>query len=282
MRYVPVLLVLIFVSWSAWSAAFADDRVDLIPRASDESTAEQSIYVLEAAWECSDPWGEFDPSLGAAGALNRALGLYFSGHATEEQIEMERGMVASRDPERSRAGGFAFEVLSELERLFPASVPEPVELHPFDLSPSELPVVLPDDSHLVAVRYDDEEYLERLLQRLYFKLIQGPVLLTVPYQAEGETVPEEFRDWRNFRFGSNGSTMDWNDVRLVWVDWELTQTVVLSYEDGRIACYDRGKKYYIDHPAAVAAAGAMLAHPNITELAGGGAIHFVLSPPREE
>ena len=71
--------------------------------------------------------------------------------------------------------------------------------------------------------------------------------------------------------------MVWDDTRYVWVDWDLTQTVVLMYEDGRIACYDSGRKYYIDHTAAITAAGAMLAHPDYDELPEGTSLSFVLA-----
>lgn len=244
--------------------SFAEEEpIDLIGGPADcESESRENELVLEASWLCSDPFGEFDPSLGAAAALNRALGLIFSGHASREQIETELSEAVDY-PGNYVMAPFAVHVLRRLQDDFSDAFPEPVELVGFDLSPGDVTQVSADDSHLVAVNYEGEEYLERLLQRLYFKLIQGPVLMTVPYSGNDPSVPEEYRDWSNFRYCSNGSTMVWDESRLVWVDWELTHTVVLMYEDGKIACYDSGRKYYIDHTAAVAAAGAMMAHPEI-------------------
>ncbi len=254
--------------------ASAGERVDVI--GGDGDQADDSACILDASWDTVDPYGEFSSSLGAAAALNRALGLIFSGHASPEQIELERSLASEYSGD-CRTAPFAVEILDRLQSDFADSFPQPVMLSGFDLEPSREPVISESDPHLVAIRYDGEEYLERLLQRLYFKLIQGPVLLTVAYRADAPGVPEEFRDWRNFRYGSNGTTMEWNDVRLVWVDWDLTQTVVLTYEDGSIACYDSGRKYYIDHTAAVAAAGAMMAHPDFPGWPSDAALNYVLT-----
>jgi len=239
--------------------AVAEERVDLIGGSDNSNSVKsESSYILDAAWECADPFGEFDPTLGAAAALNRSLGLVFSGHASTEQINFENELIHEFEGNQHMAH-FADYVLTELQASYVGGIPEPMELKPFDLSPSGVSFNSPQ---IVAVIYDREEYLERLLQRLYFKLIQGPVLITVPYCGSSLSVPEEYRDWNNFRYASDGNTMEWDDTRLVYIDWSLTQTVVLSYEDGLIACYDSGRKYYIDHTAAVATAGAMTAHPD--------------------
>lgn len=257
---------------------FAGDRIDIISPDKETSTGRESEYILDAAWCISDPYGEMSPELGAAAALNRALSLVFSGHASPEVIRYQRLLAEDREDDGITWAGFASDVLQELQIMMPDSFPEAVELDAFDLAPSEVPYISPDNPHLVVIRYDDEEYLERLLQRLYFKLIQGPVLITVPYRGDAESIPQEFRDWNNFIYGSNENTMLWDDTRLVYVDWELTQTVVLQYEDGQIACYDSGRKYYIDHTAAVAAAGAMMAHPDFARFSINGASSYVLTP----
>ncbi len=261
--------------------ADAGERIDLIGPDGTDSEASHSSYILDASWDCVDPYGEFDPSLGAAGALNRAIGLLFAGHASPEQIETERLMAEGYTGLWPRIAPFAVEVLGTLQVDYADSLPEQVELNSFDLSPSEVFLDSPDNPHIVAVRYDKEEYLERLLQRLYFKLIQGPVLLTVPYQGDAGSVPEEFRNWHNVRYSNGPGTNDWDDIRLVWVDWSLTQTVVLCYEDGLIACYDSGRKYYIDHTAAIATAGAMLLHPELDSLPPDTALNYVLTACEE-
>jgi hypothetical protein len=271
---IPLLLICV--------RAKAGEPVDLLPTTDRGSSQESdsgtgSKYILDAAWIVADPLGEFDSSLGAAGALNRALSFYFSGHASDRQLKVERDLISEHGRDGVDWAPFAVRVFSEIMVDIDIPLPEPVELKPFDLTPSEPPTVSPDNPHIVSVRYDDEEYLERLLQRLYFKLIQGPVLLTVPYSGGDERVPEEYRNWNNFRYASDDNVMQWDDTRLVWVDWDLTQTVVLRYEDGLIACYDSGRKYYIDHTAAVAAAGAMLAHPDIDRYAPDGCLNFVLT-----
>ena len=264
------------------SLALAEEPVDLIggqdvyaPGSNEEE------LVLDASWICSDPFGEFDPSLGAAGSLNRALGLIFSGHASSAQLDMELE-EAEYYPDDYSMSPFAVHVLEMLQDDFGDAFPEPVELTGFDLSPGGVTRISADDPHLVAIHYEGEEYLERLLQRLYFKLIQGPVLLTVPYSGNDPSVPEEYRDWNNFRYYSNGSTMVWDESRLVYVDWNLTQTVVLMYEDGLIACYDSGRKYYIDHTAAIAAAGAMLAHPDFNGVSPEPVLNYVLTTVDEQ
>jgi hypothetical protein len=272
-RFFPLIALLTLIG----GMAIAEEPIDLIGGSDIDGKMSTGIgYVLEASWICADPFGEFDESLGAAGALNRALGLIFSGHASRSQIRMEREAVDEYSGDAGMAP-FAVDVLARLQADFGDALPEPVELIGFDLTPSEVPVVSRDDPHIVIVRYDDEEYLERLLQRLYFKLIQGPVLLTVPYRADDPSVPDEYRNWSNFRYGSNGDTMVWDDTRLVWVDWDLVQTVVLTYEDGRIACYDSGRKYFIDHTAAVATAGAMYAHPAPADLPPDTALNYMLA-----
>jgi hypothetical protein len=277
MRNIITFTGIIAVSLLIGGISHADERIDLINEGKKPVTSPGSGYILEASWETADPFGEFDSSLGAAAALNRALGLVFTGHASHSQIEMQQRLAEEPGDSSYKMAPFALEVLEVLQSDWDESFPEPVELKPFDLQPSEIPELLTGDPNILALRYFDEEYLERLLQRLYFKLIQGPVLLTVPYQANAPNVPDEYRDWNNFRYDNNTDTMVWDDTRYVWVDWDLTQTVVLMYEDGRIACYDSGRKYYIDHTAAITAAGAMLAHPDYDELPEGTSLSFVLA-----
>ncbi len=268
------ILLTILITFIFCGIASADEPIDLIAGSDDVTAVADSGYVVETSWTTSDPFGEFDPSLGAAAALNRALGQIFDGHASPEQLELQRRLVEEHSDGYYRFAPFAVDVLNALLEQYSDAIPEPIELKPFELTPSEVSVHSPG---LIAVRYDQEEYLERLLQRLYFKLIQGPVLMTVPYQADAPSVPEEYRDWNNFQYASTSDTMQWDDTRLVWVDWDLTQTVVLRYENGRIACYDSDRKYYIDHTAAVASAGAMLAHPDLQNLPQGTALNFVLA-----
>lgn len=277
MRYLFTITTIFILILSSGGLSLADEGIDLIEEGKEPVTSTGSGYILDASWHYPDPYGEFDSSLGAAAALNRALGLIFTGNASRSQIEMERSMAVETGDESYRLAPFAVEVLDVLQTEWGESFPEPVQLNPFNLEPSEPPMVMSDNPNMVALRYSDEEYLERLLQRLYFKLIQGPVLLTVPYCADAQNVPDEFRDWNNFRYDNNTTTMEWDDIRYVWVDWEQTQTVVLKYEDGRIACYDSGTKYYIDHTAAIAAAGAMLAHPDYDEFPEGAALNYVLT-----
>ncbi len=277
MKNIITFTGIITISLLIGGISHADERIDLINEGKKLVTAPSPSYILESSWETADPFGEFDSSLGAAGALNRALGLVFPGHASHSQIQMQQRMALEPGDSSYKMAPFALEVLDVLQTDWEESLPEPVELKPFDLQPSEIPELLTGDPNILALRYFDEEYLERLLQRLYFKLIQGPVLLTVPYQADAHNVPDEYRDWNNFRYDNNTDTMVWDDTRYVWVDWDLTQTVVLMYEDGRIACYDSGRKYYIDHTAAITAAGAMLAHPDYDELPEGTSLSFVLA-----
>jgi hypothetical protein len=271
---ISTLIVFLFL---LAGTSIADERIDLIDDGTTTATTTESGYILDAAWMYPDPNGEFDPSLGAAAALNRALGLIFTGDASQSQIEMERQMAEATGDNSYLMAPFAAQVLEVLQNDWSETFPEPVELNPFSLAPSEIPTIMPDNPNIIALRYDDEEYLERLLQRLYYKLIQGPVLLTVPYQGDAPNVPEEYKNWNNFRYGNNSDTMTWDDTRYVWVDWNLTHTVVLMYEDGRIACYDSGRKYYIDHTAAIVAAGAMLAHPDHARLPEGTLLNYVLA-----
>ncbi|MCX6645551.1 MAG: hypothetical protein NTY09_04215 [bacterium] len=277
MKQLLKISILAFFLFIMAGTSIADERVDLIDGDKDPVTSTGSGYILDASWQYPDPNGEFDPSLGAAAALNRALGLIFTGNASHSQIAMERQMAEATGDNSFLMAPFAVQVLEVLQNDWEETFPEPVALNPFSLAPSEPPTIMPDNPNIVALRYDDEEYLERLLQRLYFKLIQGPVLLTVPYQGDAPNVPEEFKNWNNFRYGNDTDTMVWDDTRYVWVDWNLTHTVVLMYEDGQIACYDSGRKYYIDHTAAIVAAGAMLAHPDYARLPEGTVLNYVLA-----
>lgn len=277
MRHIFYIAFLIASFLIPAGTSLAGDRIDLISEDKEPITSTGLAYILDASWQYPNPNGEYDASLGAAAALNRALGLIFTGNASRSQIEMERRMADEVGNDSFRMASFAVDVLDVLQTEWSETFPEPVELRPFSLEPSEPPTIMPDNPNLVVLRYYDEEYLERLLQRLYFKLIQGPVLLTVPYQADASNVPDEFRDWNNFRYGNDSNTMEWDETRIVWVDWNLTQTVVLKYEDGRIACYDSGTKYYIDHTAAIVAAAAMLAHPEYEQLPEGTALNYVLA-----
>ena len=257
----------------------ADTRIDLIPGNPGQTPDGHSAYILDSSLctSSSDAPDQYDPSLGALASLNQALGLYFSGDASEAQVNYERELLAPPAPLDMQWAGFAARSINDLDNVLGSDLPEPVKLVPFSLEPNE-PVVQTDDPHLVRIRYDRDELLERLLQRLYFKLIQGPVLLTVPYRGDAPSIPPEYRDWHNFRYGYNPNSNVWNDTRIVYVDWSLTQTVVLRYEDGKIACYDSGKKYYIDHTAAISAAAAMLAHPLFKQMAPDGAVDYLLAP----
>jgi len=282
MNRIIVLSILFIVIFGGIS--LADEPVDIIGSAvdKDKSGADASDYILETSWSVLDPFGEFDQSLGAAAALNRALGLMFEGNAAPEQIELEREMALLHENGYQHIAPFTVEVLDELQSSFEEAFPEAVNLKPFDLEPSEVSIMEQDGHSYALVRYDEEEYLERLLQRLYFKLIQGPVLLTVPYSGNAESVPEEHRNWNNFTIYVNATdTIKWDEVRRVYIDWDLTQTVVLKYEDGKIACYENDTKYYIDHTAAVATAGAMLAYPQLLEIADEKPLNYVLTSVEE-
>ena len=265
------------------NSAYGGERVTLIPPEDKEDiVATSSLIVMEPACPVEDSLEEFDSSLGAAAALNKALALCLLGPISPDQVLFERTLTQKWGPEKSRWAIFAVEVLTRLKNGEEIPSINRVDLIPFDLAPSEPPEILKENPHIVVLRYNDEEYLERLLQRLYFKLMQGPVLLTVPYSGDAESVPEEYRHWHNFWYGPDSDPMTWNETRLVWVDWDLTQTVVLAYENGRIACFDSGRKYYIDHTAAVALTGAMLAHPRLESITGGQPLNYVLVVTEEK
>ncbi len=274
MRSLLLSMLLIFV-FSGIS--HADERVDLIGPAIDSSEDGEETVIVDTSLSIPGLIGEFDILLGSAAALNRALGFIFDGNASNDQVELELIMAEGFDNDYHKMAPFSLDVLALLQDHYPEAFPASVELRPFDLTPSDISVERYEDSNLVAVIYDEEEYLERLLQRLYFKLIQGPVLLTVPYSGGSELVPEEYANWNNFNYASESNTMDWDDTRLVWVDWSLVQTVVLMYEDGLIACYDSGEKYYIDHTAAIVTAAAMLAYPDLDSITSGDDMNFVLT-----
>jgi hypothetical protein len=280
MRFIILIFITILLSFA--SMVSASEKIDLLPEPSQTASTAQGESVVDASASDYDPWGEMDTSLGAAASLNRALGLVFSGYASTQQLQIEREMADAADAEAVRWALFASDVLARLNRTEGIDFPETLTMKPFDLSPSEKPYIAKDNPHIVVVTYDKEEYLERLLQRLYFKLIQGPVLLTVPYRADAASVPVEYRNWNNFRYGDDADTMTWNETRLVYVDWNLTQTVVLRYEDGKIACYDSGKKYYIDHTAAVVAVAAMQAHPRLNLINKDNSLAYLLVSTKQD
>ncbi|MCK4720044.1 hypothetical protein KAU08_05275, partial [bacterium] len=93
MKNIITFTGIITISLLIGGISHADERIDLINEGKKLVTAPSPSYILESSWETADPFGEFDSSLGAAGALNRALGLVFPGHASHSQIQMQQRMA---------------------------------------------------------------------------------------------------------------------------------------------------------------------------------------------
>ncbi len=122
---------------------------------------------------------------------------------------------------------------------------------------------LDGNAALVRIEYPRHEELERLLQKLYFNLIRGPVILSVAYSPDDVLDDySKYSNWQCFTPLKDPSAGDDGDVHIVYVDWDHIHSVVAFLDGGRIRVADRGRIYDVDHNALVAQANAILAMPN--------------------
>ena len=139
-------------------------------------------------------------------------------------------------------------------------------LKPLELKSRQQPYVIEEigeNAALVRVEYPRHEELERLLQKLYFNLIRGPVILSVAYSPD--VIHKDFSkyaNWQCFTAIKDPSVGVDGDVHIVYVDWSEIHSVVAFLDGGRIRVADNGQIYDVDHNALVAAANAIMAFPN--------------------
>ena len=143
---------------------------------------------------------------------------------------------------------------------------ESLHLKPLELASSAKPEIIQKiggTAAMVMVRYPNPKELERILQKLYFNLFRGPVILSVAYDPQN-TIDgySKYKNWHCFdRFTEPGTNGD-SDVHLVYVDWSKIHTVIAFLDNDRIKVVDNGKVYHVDHNALVAQANAILAYPD--------------------
>ena len=147
---------------------------------------------------------------------------------------------------------------------------EKLEMKPLDLSSSRKPVVekkLGENVAIVRVEYPRHKELERILQKLYFNLFRGPVILSVAYDPNS-VLPDcrQYSNWRCFKNLTDPSVGGDGDAQLVYVDWSKIHTVAAFLDNGRIRIIDNGKIHDVDHNALVAQANAMLACPDLNQI----------------
>ncbi len=141
-----------------------------------------------------------------------------------------------------------------------------VFLKPLDFKSRREPFIekeLKGGAALVRVEYPRHEELERLLQKLYFNLIRGPVILSVAYSSDDVLDDfSEYKNWQCFTPLKDPSSGDDGDVHIVYVDWDNVHSIVAFLDGGRIRVADRGRIYDVDHNALVAQANAIHAMPD--------------------
>jgi len=141
-----------------------------------------------------------------------------------------------------------------------------ITLKPLELTSRMKPYVIEEigkSAALVRVEYPRHEELERLLQKLYFNLIRGPVILSVAYSSKD--IPDEYSEysnWQCFKAIKDPSVGVDGDVHIVYVDWSKIHSVVAFLDGGRIRVADNGQIYDVDHSALVAQANAIMALPD--------------------
>jgi hypothetical protein len=197
------------------------------------------------------------------------IGLKFLEFQSGSEILPPKIPLPLMDPDYFDYGDWAFyadEYLQTQLRPYLNGHGETLQLKPLDLACSTKPVIvkkLDENAALVRVEYPEHKELERILQKLYFNLFRGPVILSVAYDSQN-TIDgfSKYENWHCFdSYTETGPTEEY-DVHLVYVDWSKIHTIVAFLDDGRIKIVDGGKVYHVDHNALVAQANAIYAYPS--------------------
>ena len=118
---------------------------------------------------------------------------------------------------------------------------------------------------IVEVRYGRHEELERMLQKLYFELMRGPVIMTTAYDPK--TAPAEYANWICFQGGQREDIPGDHTVQTTFVDFRRLRTIAVTLEthsDGhKIWIWDEGVRYRGDHNALVAMGIAVQLAPQL-------------------
>ena len=196
------------------------------------------------------------------------LGMDYLEHRSNDKF-MQLGMpIPLMDQDYFAYGEWAFYADSYFDEIVRPSLNghgEMINLKPLDLASRNTPFIMQelDNSRaLVRVEYPRHEELERLLQKLYFNLIRGPVILSVAYDPVN--IPDEYKqysNWQCFSSVKDSSVGEDGDVHIVYADWSKVHSVVAYLDGGAIRVADNGQIYDVDHNALVAQANAILAMP---------------------
>jgi hypothetical protein len=226
------------------------------------------ILILAGIFTCSASKAETDedyPIIGIKSSIySLKIGMRYLEHKNNDVIMPQRLPMPLLDQTYFSFGDWAFycdNYMNEMLRPNLNGNKDRVNLKPLSLNSDRIPEIfetLEDNAFLVKVTYPRHEELERLLQKLYFNLMQGPVILSVAYDYDNiKPGYEQYTEWscfRNFRDitpGANG------DIHLAYVDWDDVHTVVAYLDGGRIRVADRGRIFDVDHNALVAQANAI-------------------------
>jgi hypothetical protein len=182
------------------------------------------------------------------------LGMDYLEHRSNGKF-MHAGMpIPLMDQDYFSYGEWAFYADSYFDEIVRPSLNghgEMISLKPLDLASRNTPFIMQElDSNraLVRVEYPRREELERLLQKLYFNLIRGPVILSIAYDPMD--IPDEYKqysNWQCFSSIKDSSVGEDGDVHIVYVDWSKVHSVVAYLDGGAIRVADNGRIYDVDH-----------------------------------
>jgi hypothetical protein len=223
-------------------------------------------FTLPAQSEIDDDGPMIGPK---SSILALKLGMDYLEHRSNDKF-MQPGMpIPLMDKDYFAYGDWAFYADSYFDEIVRPSLNghgDMISLKPLDLASRKTSFILQEldsDRALVRVEYPRHEELERLLQKLYFNLIRGPVILSVAYDPLN--VPNEYKqysNWQCFSSIKDPSVGEDGDVHIVYVDWSKVHSVVAYLDGGAIRVADNGRIYDVDHNALVAQANAILAMPD--------------------
>lgn len=197
------------------------------------------------------------------------IGMNYLEHRDNHKILPNSLPMPLMDPVYFDFGDWAFYADDYFHQMLQPSLNQnakQVILKPLDLKSRQQSFIVEeigDSSALVRIEYPRHEELERLLQKLYFNLIRGPVILSVAYSFD--EVPEnfsEYANWQCFKALKDPSVGEDGDVHIVYVDWSKIHSVVAFLDGGRIRVADRGEIFDVDHNALIAQANAIMALPD--------------------
>lgn len=223
-----------------------------------------SVFGLETSSE------DDGPLLGTKSSITAlTIGMNYLEHHSNEKFMPTSLPMPLMDPGYFDFGDWAFYANDYFHDMLKPTLnghADKLFLKPLDFSSRRAPTIektLDGNAALVRVEYPRHEELERLLQKLYFNLIRGPVILSVAYSSD-DVLDEfpEYKNWQCFTPLKDPSAGEDGDVHIVYVDWDNVHSIVAFLDGGRIRVADNGRIYDVDHNSLIAQANAILAMPD--------------------